>query len=65
MTLKRPVAKVNHIYAHLITLSDEKSGTILLKGLKNEFVESKGQSGPLKSSQNIYDDRHFKLGAKQ
>ena len=37
MTLKRRVAKVNHIYAHLITLSDEKSGKMLLKGLKNEF----------------------------
>ena len=36
-TLKRPAAKVNHIFAHLITLSDEKRGTMLLKGLKNEF----------------------------
>ena len=37
LRFKRPADKVNHIYAHLITLSDEKSGTMLLKGLKNEF----------------------------
>ena len=33
--------------AHLITLSDEKSGTILFKALKTGYVENKGQSGPL------------------
>ena len=33
--------------AHLITLSDEKSGTMLFKALKTGFVENKGQSGPL------------------
>ena len=62
MTLTRLAAKIN---AHLIALFDEKSGTMLFRALKTSFVENKGQSGPLKSSQNIYDDRHFKLGAKQ
>ena len=33
--------------AHLITLSDEKNGTMLLKALKTGFEENKGQSGPL------------------
>ena len=32
--------------AHLITLSDEKSGTMLFKALITRFVENKGQSGP-------------------
>ena len=35
LPLNRPAAKSIHISVHLITLSDEKSGTILLKGLKN------------------------------
>ena len=35
--LKRPAAKSIHISVHLITLSDEKSGTILLNSLKNGF----------------------------
>ena len=33
--------------AHLTTLSDEKSGTMIFKALKMGFVENKGQSGPL------------------
>ena len=36
-TYKRPAAKSIHISVHLITLSDEKSGTILLNSLKNGF----------------------------
>ena len=48
MTLKCLPAKIStQINAHLITLSDEKSGTMLLKCLKKSFVESIGQSGPL------------------
>ena len=35
MTLKRPAAKITDINAQLITLSDEKCGTMLLEGLKN------------------------------
>ena len=31
---KRYAAKITHINAHLITLSDEKSETMLLNGLK-------------------------------
>ena len=31
---KRYTAKITHINAHLITLSDEKSETMLLNGLK-------------------------------
>ena len=37
ITVERPAAKISHINAHLMTLSEEKSGTMLLKGLKNEF----------------------------
>ena len=48
MTLKCLPAKTSkHINAHLITLSDEKSGTMLSKGLKKGFVENIGRSGPL------------------
>ena len=47
MTLKRLAAKITPKNAHLITLSDEKSGTMLFKALKTSFVEDKGQSGPL------------------
>ena len=36
-TYKRRAAKSIHISVHLITLSDEKSGTILLNSLKNGF----------------------------
>ena len=36
-TYKRPAAKSILISVHLITLSDEKSGTILLNSLKNGF----------------------------
>ena len=37
MTVERPAAKIRHINAHFMTLSDEKSGTLLLKGLQNGF----------------------------
>ena len=38
MTIKRLTAKITPKNAHLITLSDEKSGTMLfLKGIKNGF----------------------------
>ena len=47
MTLKRLAAKITSKNAHLISLSDEKSGTILFKALKTGFVENKGQSGPI------------------
>ena len=47
MTLKRPAAKITHNNAHLITLSDERSGTMLFKALKTGVVENKEQSGPL------------------
>ena len=42
LMLRLPIK--THIWA---TLSDEKSGTMLLKTLKTGFVENKGQSGPL------------------
>ena len=42
MLLRLPIKR--HIW---VTLSDEKSGTMLLKALKTGFVEHKGQSGPL------------------
>ena len=38
---------MTHKNAHLTTLSDEKSGTMIFKALKMGFVENKGQSGPL------------------
>ena len=47
MTLKRLATKITPKNAHLITLSDEKSGTMLFKALKTGFVENRGQSGPL------------------
>jgi len=47
MTPKRLAANIAPKNAHLITLSDEKSGTMLFKALKTGFVENKGQSGPL------------------
>ena len=47
MTLKRLPAKITPKNAHLITLSDEKNGTMLFKALKTGFEENKGQSGPL------------------
>ena len=48
MTLKRLAANITPTKnAHFITLSDEKSGTMLFKALKTGFVENKGQSGPL------------------
>ena len=42
MTLKRLAAKITSKNAHLISLSDEESGTILFKALKTGFVENKG-----------------------
>ena len=45
MTLKRLAAKITPKNAHLIPLSDEKSGTMLFKTLKTGFVKNKGQSG--------------------
>ena len=47
MTHKRLADKITSKNAHLISLSDEKSGTILFKALKTGFVENKGQSGPI------------------
>ena len=47
MTHKRLAAKITSKNAHLISLSDEKSGTRLFKALKTGFVENKGQSGPI------------------
>ena len=47
MTLKRLAAKITPKNADLITLSDEKNGTILFKALKTGFEENNGQSGPL------------------
>ena len=49
MTLKRLATEITPKNAHffLITLSDEKSGTMLFKALKTGFVENRGQSGPL------------------
>ena len=39
--------KISPKSAHFITLSDEKSGTMLFKALKTGFGENRGQSGPL------------------
>ena len=39
--------KITSKNARMITLSDEKSGTMLFKDLEMGFVENKGQSGPL------------------
>ena len=47
MTLKHLAAKIAPKNAHLITLSAEKSGTMLFKALKTGFIENKRQSGPL------------------
>ena len=46
MTLKCFSAKNTPKNAHLIKLSDQKSGTMLFKALKRFFLENKGQSGP-------------------
>ena len=48
MTVECPAAKISHINAHLMTLSDEKSGTMLLKGLQNGF------SGKIKDNQVLF-----------
>ena len=53
-TLKRLAAKITPKNAHLITLSDEKSGTTLFKALKTGFVENRGQSGPLSVDGKTY-----------
>ena len=45
MTLKCLAAKITPKNAHLITLSDEKTGPMLFKALKRVFLENKGQSG--------------------
>ena len=37
MTVKRRAAKITNINAQLITLFDEKGGTMRLEGLKNGF----------------------------
>ena len=47
MTLKCLATNITPKNTHLITLSDEKSGTMLFKALKTGFVENKKQSGPL------------------
>ena len=47
MTLKCLAAKITPKNAHLITLSDEKRGTMQFKALKMGLLESKGQLGPL------------------
>ena len=39
MTHERLAAKITSKNAHLISLSDEKSGTVLFKALKTGFVE--------------------------
>ena len=38
MTVKRPAAKITYINAQLITLFEEKDGTMQLEGLKNGFL---------------------------
>ena len=47
MTPKSLAAKITRKNVHLITLSDEQSETMLFKALKTDFVENRGQSGPL------------------
>ena len=44
---KSLAAKITRKNAHLITLSDEQNETMLFKALKTDFVENRGQSGPL------------------
>ena len=49
MTVECPAAKISHINAHLMTLSDEKNETMLLeveRPSKRVFWKNKGQSGP-------------------
>ena len=46
MTLNCLAAEITPQNAHLVTLSDEESGTMLFKALKRFFLENKGQSGP-------------------
>ena len=63
MTLKRLATKITPKNAHLITLSVEKSGTILFKALKTGLVENRGQSGPLsvKPMGNVSSQLNFQL----
>ena len=46
-SLPKYYTKITLKNADLITLSAEKSGTMLFKALKTGFVENKGQAGPL------------------
>ena len=46
-SLTKYYTKITLKNANLITLSAEKSGTMLFKALKTGFVENKGQAGPL------------------
>lgn len=48
MTVERPAVKIRHINGHFMTLSDEKSGTLLLKGLQNGF------SGKIKDNRVLF-----------
>ena len=65
MTLKRLAAKITSKNAHLISLSDEKSGTILFKALKKGFVENKGQQVfyqlTVKPKVNVSSQVNFRL----
>ena len=64
MTLKCLAAKITPKNAHLITLSDEKRGTMQFKALKMGFLESKGQLGPLsvvKHKANVSCQLNFRL----
>ena len=40
MTLKRLAAKITPKNAHLITLTAEKSGTMIFKALKTGFIDN-------------------------
>ena len=63
LSVKRLAAKITPKSAHLITLSDEKSGTMLFKALKTGFGENRGQSGPLsvKPKVNVSSQLNFRL----
>ena len=43
LLFKRLAAKITTKNAHLVTLSDEKSGTMLFKALKRGFCRKEGQ----------------------
>ena len=69
MTLERLAGKITSKNAHLITLSDEKSGTMLFKALRTGFVENKGQSAlnqvlcqlAVKPKANVISQLNFRL----